>query len=174
MCTSTYTKTTRTTRCDFLKKKRAAMAIVPSSKTKQKIHGTCCYWIAYGNIEIHAVTFLFFFKIRVWRHFVREWGVHPHQYCYAFSWYNGHSSLVLLWSLSRVNKCDRRQLMYVHMWRIPCGRCLLITWILWHYSITLSIFSLQYVHCTKLCIWSWSIWTTLFGKRIQQKIFFEY
>ena len=56
-CISTYTKTTRT--IFFAKNKQNT--IVPSSKQKD-FHGTCCYCIAYGNIEIHAVTFLFFFK----------------------------------------------------------------------------------------------------------------
>ena len=47
---------------------RADMALVPSSKqtkinNKKTLHGTCCYWIAYGNSEIHAGTFSFFFNI---------------------------------------------------------------------------------------------------------------
>ena len=37
---------------------RADMALVPSSKqTKKTLHGTCCYWIAYGISEIHAIIF---------------------------------------------------------------------------------------------------------------------
>ena len=74
-----------------------------------------------------------------------------------------------LWSFSHVNKCDRRQFMYVHMWRIPCGLCLLITLILWHYWIILffkqkRICTLHTIMYMNLKYMNYYIWEMFFFK----------